>query len=543
MSQGRNTDVNIAEADRLKAEGNELYKREEYDAAKQKFTEAIEKNPTNAILYANRAAVHLSKNESLDAVWDCRTAVELDPTYARAWGRLAAASHAWSECISAWEKALECLSKLGRLTPAQQAMKESFALGLKKSKSDMVKIQTSALIIPEDSLRSGMLPWDVAKGMYERTVAERPTEVKPSCIFLLHSAREDFNKAMSHLDELRNVENAQGQTSLRGSLTTLEYLSDAILADKRVFGVRVGEFYDKIRMQCNFENNYQRGWIMSGGPATIKKEALERLEIEGWASVRPALAVTVRIWVFTAWFRANLEGHFDFAHEMFMNAVDVLEWGRNQWPDVSKDDRGAIFERGFIRSVKLMYLEAIHESVYRNGPTKFTSEELVQYAESVIEDVESDPDSPDTFFGHRLAFWMYPKGIALSILGWSYFKEANHSSSDGAPSIFETASKYYLQAAQNFPEDDEYHVRFLVKALECLCGMGTVPLSKTLPLCDAIRRAFDQAMVIWGASPYGETLKTNLSRVDAFEAEHRRLISEGRCTLDSVTGRLPAARA
>ena len=63
MSQGQNTNVNIAEADRLKAEGNELYKREEYDAAKQKFTEAIEKNPTNAILYANRAAVHLSKNE------------------------------------------------------------------------------------------------------------------------------------------------------------------------------------------------------------------------------------------------------------------------------------------------------------------------------------------------------------------------------------------------------------------------------------------------------------------------------------------------
>jgi tetratricopeptide (TPR) repeat protein len=57
------TDINIAEAERLKAEGNDLYSRGEYDAAKQKFTEAIEKNPTNAILYANRAAVHLSKNE------------------------------------------------------------------------------------------------------------------------------------------------------------------------------------------------------------------------------------------------------------------------------------------------------------------------------------------------------------------------------------------------------------------------------------------------------------------------------------------------
>jgi stress-induced-phosphoprotein 1 len=46
---------------------------------------------------------------------------------------------------------------------------------------------------------------------------------------------------------------------------------------------------------------------------------------------------------------------------MFMNAVDVLEWGRNQWPDVSKDDRGAIFEKSFIRGAKSMFLEAMHE--------------------------------------------------------------------------------------------------------------------------------------------------------------------------------------
>ena len=51
------------EAERLKNLGNELYKQGEYDAAHFKYTQAIEKNPTNAIIYANRAAVLLATKE------------------------------------------------------------------------------------------------------------------------------------------------------------------------------------------------------------------------------------------------------------------------------------------------------------------------------------------------------------------------------------------------------------------------------------------------------------------------------------------------
>jgi hypothetical protein len=61
-------------------------------------------------------------------------------------------------------------------------MKQNFELGLKKSKAERHKVDTSALVVPEDSLRSGRLPWDVAKAMYEKTVAEGPAEVKPSCV-------------------------------------------------------------------------------------------------------------------------------------------------------------------------------------------------------------------------------------------------------------------------------------------------------------------------------------------------------------------------
>jgi Flp pilus assembly protein TadD len=54
---------NPVEAERLKALGNELYQKGEYEPARHKFTQAIEKDPTNAILYANRAAALLATKE------------------------------------------------------------------------------------------------------------------------------------------------------------------------------------------------------------------------------------------------------------------------------------------------------------------------------------------------------------------------------------------------------------------------------------------------------------------------------------------------
>ena len=52
--------IDIEGAECLKAQGNELYRKLEYSAAHRKYTEAIELNPKNAVLYANRAAVLLA---------------------------------------------------------------------------------------------------------------------------------------------------------------------------------------------------------------------------------------------------------------------------------------------------------------------------------------------------------------------------------------------------------------------------------------------------------------------------------------------------
>jgi tetratricopeptide (TPR) repeat protein len=47
-------------AARFKAEGNALFSSQKYDPARAKYTEAIELDPNNSILFANRAACHLN---------------------------------------------------------------------------------------------------------------------------------------------------------------------------------------------------------------------------------------------------------------------------------------------------------------------------------------------------------------------------------------------------------------------------------------------------------------------------------------------------
>jgi Flp pilus assembly protein TadD len=59
--------ADVAEAERLKTLGNELYQQGEYDAARHRYTEAIKKNPKNPVLYANRGAVYLATKECVCA--------------------------------------------------------------------------------------------------------------------------------------------------------------------------------------------------------------------------------------------------------------------------------------------------------------------------------------------------------------------------------------------------------------------------------------------------------------------------------------------
>ena len=125
------------------------------------------------------------------------------------------------------------------------------------------------------------------------------------------------------------------------------------------------------------------------------------------------------------------------------------------------------------------------------------------------------------------------------MIGWCHLQKATHSSEDdpSRTTDFKEAAKYYLDAANALPEDEQQHSQFLQKHLECLCFLKR-PLRDTVPLCQRIRKALDQALDIWSMPPFGAVLEVTLDQVRAFEDTYNQQIADGKCTLDSV-GELP----
>jgi small glutamine-rich tetratricopeptide repeat-containing protein alpha len=81
-------------AENLKTEGNELMKQEKYTAAIDCYTKAIETDGRNAVYYCNRAAAYGKLGEHQKSLDDCHRALELDPKYGKAFGRMGLANAA-----------------------------------------------------------------------------------------------------------------------------------------------------------------------------------------------------------------------------------------------------------------------------------------------------------------------------------------------------------------------------------------------------------------------------------------------------------------
>jgi STIP1 family protein 1 len=67
--------LNLAE--QLKEKGNAAFKREEYDEAIRQYSQAIQHNSTNPLLYTNRANARLKVKEWQGVIDDCLRSIEL----------------------------------------------------------------------------------------------------------------------------------------------------------------------------------------------------------------------------------------------------------------------------------------------------------------------------------------------------------------------------------------------------------------------------------------------------------------------------------
>lgn len=107
----------------------------------------------------------------------------------------------------------------------------------------------------------------------------------------------------------------------------------------------------------NFEATKRKAWTKAG-PDVIIAEAQERLRKKGWDDVRPALSVTVRGLMMRAFFETGARNTAS-AVDYYGRALKVLDWGREAWKDVPKEDCGVIFQPSFIRGVRTLRIETL----------------------------------------------------------------------------------------------------------------------------------------------------------------------------------------
>lgn len=140
----------------------------------EKFTQAIELDPTNHVLYSNRSGAYTSIKQWENALEDANKTVEIKPDWAKGWGRKGAALHGAGDLVNATDAYEEAI----KLDPANAQAKSGL---------DSVKRAIEA-----EAKADGFDPSQGLGGMFnDPKLVEKlaVTRRRPPCSPIQHSCR------------------------------------------------------------------------------------------------------------------------------------------------------------------------------------------------------------------------------------------------------------------------------------------------------------------------------------------------------------------
>ncbi|XP_046438466.1 small glutamine-rich tetratricopeptide repeat-containing protein beta-like [Daphnia pulex] len=118
------------QAEKLKNEGNNLMKSEQFTEALVCYSKAIELDGRNAVYFCNRAAAHSKLNQHQSAIDDCKKAITIDPLYSKAYGRMGLA-HA---SLNQHGDAVRCYERAVQLEPENESYQSNLQIAEEKLK-------------------------------------------------------------------------------------------------------------------------------------------------------------------------------------------------------------------------------------------------------------------------------------------------------------------------------------------------------------------------------------------------------------------------
>ncbi|KAJ7471541.1 hypothetical protein B0H11DRAFT_2040437 [Mycena galericulata] len=528
----------------LKAQGNALFVARNFEAAGKKYTEAIQvgdeaADPKGlAVVYANRAACRLSLKRYMDSRDDAKKATELDPTYAKAWARLAAANDAlgkYPESQEHWKRALDALPQ-SNLKLAEQTQKSQYQAGLEAATAGVNKMKNTSIVGEQVIIirGGGRMPWDLAAAMLPSLRVQGPAKLTSSA-WVIHGAYEEF---MAGINKMKQLSVDPTTNEMRGMIGAIVDLTNGIMRDERVMHIADEDFFSCYNKQMTVEMSVYRPWP-EAGPEVIIREALERQRAEGWDSVRGSISLTIRAWIMRGVMEGGLRQRHDVALEFYKRSLETLRGLRSEWLLEPKENRGVVFENTFMFGIQNLYIEAIMQC-YALQRSPELLEELLEECDLLISEVDDalrqprsqEPVDP----GFVSSFYIYPRATAFANKGFYYNHQARLNPND-SKELFRKAAVQYLKAADCFPQDDEKHAWFLNIAVGNMLKSCLFPLRETLDVMKRIRVAVPKAKEIWERSSLSAAGLWDILRGVARQEENlRSMLEQGKFTLNTCVG-------
>ncbi|VDB94316.1 unnamed protein product [Peniophora sp. CBMAI 1063] len=485
----------------LKSKGNAYFVEKNYNEAVKAYSDALALDDSNAVLFCNRAASYLGLEQFGRAAQDATRATELDPKYTKAWSRLASAYHGIQEygrSASAWKQAIASIPSPG--TAANDKMRRDYTNNLKAeerlSRTHERGDIASTMQPIEIRYVGKLLPWQRARAMLPWL---KEQNIEDSSAYVIAGAAEDLSDGHELLSKQKT-----GGILITGIRGVLECITNAVIMDQRCFAIRDPQFLQSIDKQILLERNETHvPESLLSEPSTFTND-IRDLHAKGGHDVsRLAITTGVRILIIRGFLTAGLTGDYSAGVDMYQKALDILEWGRQEWADVPKEERGVIFEDTFIRGVRSLHLDAYMKAWNPDQPSpKITLEGVLELSTAQIEETRAHPVAEGATPGFRLAFGDYIEGNALSAQAFYWTKVVTENKPKTSEERAKAhanlikASKLYSQAADKYPKDDEDHCIHKKYALDRLFLAGA-PLSITMPLLKSILRDLPLCQAIW----------------------------------------------
>ncbi|KAK7046033.1 hypothetical protein VNI00_007028 [Paramarasmius palmivorus] len=503
----------------FKAVADNLFRQQQYESACRKYSDAIQEDDKNPILFANRALCGLKLGRYLDADADAKMvstsvlcsdphsdaskqAVELDASYVKAHIRLAEANDALQRYwISerAWSEALDAIED-GYLSP-NEALRQACERGSSKARNKLnilrMQVEGKSKSTREFSAwhRAMALCGGFDEGRHLYVIY--PFGSASSEIFRFYKISQMSIAAQAYLKATQQFQQVYLTYNIESiSDCPISTLADAVLRDWRVAHDWDRFWPEKVLVMRWMKLKFNEGF---------RGRFIERLSKKGWKGAHESLSVTVKCWIVQS---AVVQEKFSTERiEYLGRAIRAIKWARSLRPSIKLEcghdcDIGncgdyPVLEPRFLLAVQRLHMETIMKigsaRNLRKEPDCPYLEEVFKEADEVF-DIAVDLRRENCEEADVVAFQDLPRATALAAKGFYYFER----------SMFERRSKdlrlsfeFYKKAAKCLPKDDDQRVLYLGQGLECMKYSGT-RVDEQLEIVAEVKSALEDIVPIWG---------------------------------------------